>query len=460
MTEIEGDTRKITTPQIREFAIAMICRHPTGARFSDLHDAVMKAYPAMVNEAGEPLGTVRGALWDLHQRFPDRVRKGEERGMFLPVMPGDALPPTTGRVARKAAKRAPKVKAPRGWCGVARAPTPPPETQPDATVEAQVTHWCRACEGLVRGHAPGCAAAPEYVPDVNQRSRDDADDAVHVADVARRVAARLETKYPEMAGLSANVEKLLVADAAGSTGPNDAAENGAAPATGSDSAVAAPTADNEPYVATVTPSTGGLAASWAASDAETRAKLASMAAARDEDTDDGTDEAIPPPPDTTPATLVRLVSEGEPADTDFVSTGNFGIFHGEDILINGRAASCPAGPPCATEIAALPNVDVPSTAAVMPRIGRLRDAIVAMVRDADEPIVWADASGPLGEFAAAVAGATGYAPGTPWSRDYFTFLRAAVKAAVTAGTVRETRPAPEDEDTTIVLWQPDGAATE
>lgn len=94
---------------VRTFAIEMILR-TGGSQYAEIVKAVCTACPAFVGADGAVSGTVRGAVWDLHKRFPDKVRKSDsDRGKFLPVLPGDAtavpVPTMDGTAGRKARTR-------------------------------------------------------------------------------------------------------------------------------------------------------------------------------------------------------------------------------------------------------------------------------------------------------------------------------------------------------------------
>lgn len=61
--------------RIREAAFALLKQHPEGLRWADLTRQVSESDPSF-----NP-NTIQGNLWDLHQRFPDKVYK-PSRGLF------------------------------------------------------------------------------------------------------------------------------------------------------------------------------------------------------------------------------------------------------------------------------------------------------------------------------------------------------------------------------------------
>ncbi len=88
--------------RIREAAFRLLEQHPDGVRWSDLLRQVAES------DASFNPNTIQGSLWDLQQRFPDRVYK-PSRGLFrlttfrdqdtdTDQLRADLVPDTSGRV--------------------------------------------------------------------------------------------------------------------------------------------------------------------------------------------------------------------------------------------------------------------------------------------------------------------------------------------------------------------------
>ncbi len=76
-----------TTPQAHKIwqnALQIVADSPGGIRYSKLVESVAETMPGVKRSA------VAGAVWNLDQRFPERVQK-PARGLFAPLMPAGRL---------------------------------------------------------------------------------------------------------------------------------------------------------------------------------------------------------------------------------------------------------------------------------------------------------------------------------------------------------------------------------
>lgn len=67
---------KLNQQAIREMAISIVTATPGGIRYMDLIRRIAASSPET------PRNTIHGAVWDLHQRFPQRIAK-PSRGLFV-----------------------------------------------------------------------------------------------------------------------------------------------------------------------------------------------------------------------------------------------------------------------------------------------------------------------------------------------------------------------------------------
>lgn len=88
---VAAETTKFTVAEIQRAAMDLIAAHPSGIRYGRLIEEVQTLAPAT------PRNTIHGSVWDLHERYKDRISK-PSRGLFVPVV-GPVT--TTQEVVRK-----------------------------------------------------------------------------------------------------------------------------------------------------------------------------------------------------------------------------------------------------------------------------------------------------------------------------------------------------------------------
>jgi hypothetical protein len=82
---------KLTVKQTQDMACKIVAANPGGIRLKALLDAILSTSPET------PKNTIRGAIWDLEQKFPAKVTK-PERGLYVPFSPTDDVAGVTDQV--------------------------------------------------------------------------------------------------------------------------------------------------------------------------------------------------------------------------------------------------------------------------------------------------------------------------------------------------------------------------
>ena len=97
----------LTVAEARARGREIVLAHSEGIGASAINAQILAEHPDMVAANGKPNGTIRGATWDLHVKFPSEIAKGPNG--FVPK-----TMPSPKRKARKAEpRRAADVQPPR-----------------------------------------------------------------------------------------------------------------------------------------------------------------------------------------------------------------------------------------------------------------------------------------------------------------------------------------------------------